>query len=381
MRPIPEKLRSLLEAPEPVLLEAGAGGERLVAISRLVFWSFIGLAPLSAVLTAGPNTPLVIWIALCTVLVAIGLSALVAMMLRRGVVIRHMGFITGAGDVTLLTLMLVVVALVGMHPVAINSQISWVVYLLAILGTTLRFDVRICLFVGLVAIVEYTLLVVWVISHWDMPVAVYAPYDGASTSVVLQTSRVVLMMAATVLAVGMVYRSRQLVYAAVTDPLTGLGNRTYFEERSRAELARASRTAAPLTLAVLDLDRFKQFNDKWGHDKGDRALKQVARVMRQESRKEDIVARWGGEEFAFVLPETDIVDAFGKMERIRTRLKSEPMTFGGDEVSLTVSCGLSEFPTDGEDANTLFAKADLRLLAAKRAGRDRTVMDEGNAAN
>lgn len=379
MRLVSKKVRNLLEPPEPVLIEAGAGGEKFIASSRLVFWCFIGLAPLGALLASGRDTPLVIWVAVFAVLAAIVLSALVVLILRRGVRIRHIGFITGAGDVTLLTLMLVVVALMGRHSIAINTQISWVVYLLAILVTSLRFDVRICLFVGFVAALEYTGLVIWVTSHWDMPVNVYSPQDFDSTSLVLQVSRVALMLAATGLSIGVVHRSRQLVYASVTDRLTGLGNRTYFEERFAAELARVSRSSAPLALAIFDLDRFKQFNDRWGHEHGDRALKLVARVMRTESRKEDVVARWGGEEFALVLPDTDASSALQKMERIRTRLKSETLVFGGHETSLTVSCGLAGFPSDGADAASLFAAADRRLLAAKRAGRDRTVMDDSSA--
>ena len=373
---MPNTLADLSRPPDPALIEAGAGGEKLVAVTRLVFWIFIGLAPLTAVLTGGRETPREIWIALAAVAIAIALSAWVVVILRRDVRVPTIGFITGAGDITVVTLTLLAVAVAGRPMVAIDSQAAWAVYLLGILATSLRYDFRICLFVGCLTVIEYVGLVLWVVSHWDIEVTAYTTTDTETTSLIIHVSRMMLMVAATALSVGIVYRSRQLVYASGTDRLTGLGNRAYFEARFRAELARASRAGDAVSLAILDLDHFKNFNDRWGHEAGDAALQLVARVMREESREEDVLARWGGEEMALVLPDTEIEGARRKVERIRMRLAGELLPIADQTAAVTISCGLAGFPADGTDAPSLFAVADRRLFAAKRTGRNRVVSDD-----
>lgn len=378
MSQIREKIREIFDPPHPALLEAGAGGERLVARTRLGFWIFIGLAPLGSLIAGRGEAPREVWIALGAVIVAIGLSAWIVLVLRHGAPIRLIGFVTGAGDVTIVTAAIIAIALAGRAEVALNSQVTWAVYLLGIVATALRFDIRICLFVGACAAVQYAAVVAWITSVWSIPIGSYAGDEPGTTSLLIQVARLMLMIAACAVAAGIVNRSRYLVLASGTDRLTGLGNRAYFEERFAAELARGRRSREPFVLVLFDLDHFKRFNDRFGHDAGDGALKAVARVMTEQSRKEDVLARWGGEEIALVLPDTDLEGARGKAERIRERLDGETLDIGSQRASITVSAGVAAYPDDGEDLETLFAAADRRLLTAKRTGRDRIVYEDSD---
>jgi diguanylate cyclase (GGDEF)-like protein len=153
-----------------------------------------------------------------------------------------------------------------------------------------------------------------------------------------------------------------LAEVARTDELTGLANRRAWDESLDRELARAKRESTPLSIAIIDLDRFKNYNDDHGHQAGDRLLKQLAAAWRQELRATDILARYGGEEFALALPGCDVMDATGLVERLRATTPS----------AQTVSAGLAVW--DGEEsAEALFGRADRALYAAKEGGRDRIV--------
>ncbi len=159
--------------------------------------------------------------------------------------------------------------------------------------------------------------------------------------------------------------------ASRTDPLTGLTNRRGHRETLDLELERARRNDAPLALVMIDLDHFKEVNDRSGHHVGDAALRRAAAVLSDGRRKIDGVARVGGEEFAFVLPNTDAHEAFTVAERLRTALRDE---FAGDAVAVTASLGVSSFPQHGATAGALLRTADEALYAAKGSGRDRSVI-------
>jgi diguanylate cyclase (GGDEF)-like protein len=153
-----------------------------------------------------------------------------------------------------------------------------------------------------------------------------------------------------------------LAEVARTDDLTGLANRRAWDEALDRELARARREETPLSIGILDLDRFKDYNDVHGHQAGDRLLKQLAAAWRQDLRVTDVIARYGGEEFALALPGCDLMDATALIERLRASTPAEQ----------TVSAGLAVW--DGqESAESLFGRADRALYAAKEGGRDRIV--------
>lgn len=163
----------------------------------------------------------------------------------------------------------------------------------------------------------------------------------------------------------------ELTAAARTDALTGLANRRELESRFAVELERSTRGGRPLAIVVLDLDWFKEFNDRFGHAAGDRALVQLAQALLRATRTSDIVARLGGEEFAVLAPETDEYEAHRLAERLRAEVRA---TFARQPEKMTVSCGVASFPVHGITAGELLHSADRALYEAKEGGRDRSVV-------
>ncbi|HXI03230.1 MAG TPA: diguanylate cyclase [Candidatus Saccharimonadales bacterium] len=160
---------------------------------------------------------------------------------------------------------------------------------------------------------------------------------------------------------------------AITDYLTGAANRSYLDSRLDLEIRRARRYGEHLSLLMLDLDDFKSVNDTSGHLVGDRALREVGQLIVATVRDVDIAARFGGEEFAVILPETPRRGAWVVAERIRVEIERHFRRRGGFEraIRLTVSGGLSCYPQDAEDPSSLISKADRALYKAKRAGKNK----------
>jgi len=167
----------------------------------------------------------------------------------------------------------------------------------------------------------------------------------------------------------------ELAELATLDQLTGLPNRRKFEERLDIELLRSRRYGRPLSLFIVDIDNFKEVNDSYGHLAGDDVLRLVAVRGREMVREIDFFARWGGDEFVFLLPETDRKQAIETSERLKTVIQSTPLRIS-DEVSvtLTVSGGISTWDSrdDGSRSKSaLFDEADRALYKAKKSGRDK----------
>jgi diguanylate cyclase (GGDEF)-like protein len=162
--------------------------------------------------------------------------------------------------------------------------------------------------------------------------------------------------------------------AAVRDPLTGLLNRRYFDEAVESAFATARRSGTPLSLIVLDLDRFSAVNNDHGHAVGDSVLRRMAKAMAGAVRVGDTAVRYGGEEFVVIAPGADTTEAVAVAERIRAAVAAAS-TVGTDAhgIGITVSAGVASLIGDELDGRDLFRAADSALLAAKRAGRDRVV--------
>ncbi len=155
---------------------------------------------------------------------------------------------------------------------------------------------------------------------------------------------------------------------ALTDPLTTLPNRRGLDLILSRELARARRAGATLCLAVLDIDHFKRINDQFGHATGDEALKHLAGVLKPILRETDTVARFGGEEFVLVLPDTPLPAAEFTVSRLLRALEHAPLDANGTPVTVRFSAGLAQW-TPQESAEHLTTRADQAMYAAKRAGR------------
>jgi diguanylate cyclase (GGDEF)-like protein len=172
------------------------------------------------------------------------------------------------------------------------------------------------------------------------------------------------------------FENARLYALANIDGLTGLYCRRYFDQRVAEEVERARRFNSTFALVLLDLDDFKQLNDTFGHVAGDRALREVAAIAASQLRGVDLAARFGGEEFAFLLPRTSLADAYAVSERIRDAVASHLVTEEGETRRLTASLGVAGWEESGvDDPSQLVIRADAALYRAKAGGKNRVVRD------
>lgn len=158
---------------------------------------------------------------------------------------------------------------------------------------------------------------------------------------------------------------------ALTDPLTGVANRRTFEASGRREVERARRYAKPFAIIIIDIDHFKKVNDSHGHDVGDVVLKEVAKVCAAQLRGTDIFARFGGEEFIALLPETDLKAGVILAERLRQAVGLQPIFSHKGPVVVTASLGLAAYQPQDKSLDDVVKRSDEALYAAKHGGRNR----------
>ncbi len=171
-------------------------------------------------------------------------------------------------------------------------------------------------------------------------------------------------------------RIEEKVEMAITDALTGLYNRHYMESHMKALVGQASELGKPLSLLVTDIDFFKSINDTYGHDAGDRVLKEFGERIKEDARSMDLICRFGGEEFVIVMPDTDRSKAYAVAERLRKSIADQPFQVEeGVEVEVTASMGISTLEDHNDTPQTLFKRADKAVYQAKRDGRNRVVAD------
>jgi diguanylate cyclase (GGDEF)-like protein len=165
-----------------------------------------------------------------------------------------------------------------------------------------------------------------------------------------------------------------LELASNTDAMTGASNRRHFMPLLRQEIIRGHRFKHRVSLLMLDIDHFKKVNDTYGHPTGDLVICTLADICRKESRQIDVVARLGGEEFAILLPETDIQEAMAMAERVRIAVeKTSVKSLGNVGFNFTVSIGAAEQPPEGKSEEELIGIADAALYQAKTSGRNRVI--------
>jgi diguanylate cyclase (GGDEF)-like protein len=164
----------------------------------------------------------------------------------------------------------------------------------------------------------------------------------------------------------------QMELLAITDGLTQLINHKHFQVMLEKEIERAKRYKRPLSLLIMDIDHFKNFNDTYGHPVGDLVLKQIAQSIREKLRVNDSAARYGGEEFAVIIPENDERGALMTAERIRQTIEQKIIMSGNDQLRVTISIGCASFPNHAATQSELIERADKALYYSKRTGRNRS---------
>ncbi|MBC8871636.1 MAG: GGDEF domain-containing protein [Planctomycetes bacterium] len=227
-------------------------------------------------------------------------------------------------------------------------------------------------FLGLIAWISLCLLVI----GWGPPL-------GSNTSRLLACTGLVGLASAVGLAARVkreMAETRELLGSymneARTDPLTGLANRRALNQELERRIAQFQRQGTPLSLLLIDVDHFKRFNDSHGHQAGDEMLCTMARALRDTVRDMDLATRYGGEEFAIVLPGTPLNDAKIAAERVRRATAEIEFTFRGAKLRDTVSVGLAQ-AMEMDDPQSLLRRADDALYAAKEAGRNRSYFHDG----
>lgn len=165
---------------------------------------------------------------------------------------------------------------------------------------------------------------------------------------------------------------KQLEISSRTDPLTNLLNRRGMEEKLTSEKERWERSDKPFSLILCDIDFFKKVNDNYGHDAGDYILIQIAKNIKKHSRKQDVICRWGGEEFLLMLPETELNGAIKLAEKLRKKVEEDVHIFKNQKIHITLSLGIASIEK-GVEIDDCIKKADLRLYAAKEGGRNKVV--------
>jgi len=171
---------------------------------------------------------------------------------------------------------------------------------------------------------------------------------------------------------------KKLKVLATHDDLTGLYNSREFLRLLQVEIERFQRYKSPLSLLMIDVDHFKNINDRYGHQSGDNVLREIATLMQRGARSIDYVARYGGEEFTILLPDIPFSEAMNVAERLRNTIANHATTLKkGQTVNVTVSIGVASFPEDATSSEELVAAADRAMYAAKVAGRNKVCCQSG----
>lgn len=367
----------LTAPPDEILADAARDGEALVARVRTWLTLLILLVPVGS-LAVQPEAPQY-WIGLGVALVAVLAAVLLDHAVRRGLYRPRLSLFTTSADVTIVSLGLFAFWLIGMPIVTTNSRVLFEVYFVAIAAAALRYSPKACALAGAMAIGQYLALsfVTWGVPGPGALSAGELTYGSFDWTI--QFGRVVMLFAATVVALAVVNRTARLRRLSTFDRLTGLFNRAYVEEYLGHELARAERERQPFVVAMLDVDHFKQFNDTFGHAAGDAALRQLADALRGALRRSDVVARYGGEEILVAMPGTQLQAALEKLDEVRVRVGLTEIELPrGGTARITVSMGVGALSLDGSRLPDLLDAADARMYAAKAAGRNR-VFGPGDA--
>jgi len=360
-----ERAQELLTAEtDQTLLRARRSAERIVAILRLAL-----VASFVVVSATDPQSGRLLLVQLLVSAVALTYAGLLYVWASRSMN-PWMPWVSCFLDVTLTSAGLSVFIVGGMPLSVVNNRVLFEAYFFAIANSALRYDWRLCIFTVALALAQFLGLSAYTLSHWNLATFVAAPDRFQPLAFVL---RLVLLTATGATAIAVARWARHLRLMVGTDELTGLSQRRPFLERVEEQLAGGASARRTLSIAVLDVDEFKKFNDAFGHIAGDRALQLLADRLRSAVRATDLVARFGGEEFVVAFPGMPVAQAVQRVEDLRVKLEQVPIPVDGVTHRLTVSAGVGSWPVDGSNFSEVLAQADARLYEAKRHGRNRVV--------
>jgi len=354
------RLRALLsDSTDQALVRARASGEVLVASMRL---GFITVFSALVLFYASPSTR---WLELGLAAGALGYGAVmfaIALKIRK----PWISWVTSTIDISLITASLLLYAWSGDPLASITNRTYFELYYFVMANAALRYDWRLCAFTTMMVLSQVLGLTAYVTSNWDLTGRFVTSFHAL---------RILILFGAGVSSVAVARWARHLRLMVGTDHLTGLSQRRPFLERIEEELQRSQgdRDRASLSIALLDFDEFKKFNDSHGHMAGDLALQLLAARLRKSVRSSDLVARFGGEEFVIAFPRMDVERAVKRVNELREELAAVPIPVGGSSHHLTVSAGVGSWPADGDSFEKVLAAVDERLYAAKSAGRNRVV--------
>jgi len=360
--------RSVREPADEIMLELASGGELLLARLRVLVCCLLLMMPIGNLLMGGDTyESLVGFVAL---LLLLAISLLWLHVSSQPVRNTWLPAVSATFDVSAVTSALLMMAL-NSPAAGLNSVVVWSCYPLAILATVLRNQLRITVFSGALAAVQFLLLSSWFLLAGDtLPASI--DYGTASWSSMLQ--RILLILVATLICATIVHRLQCQLLLAGTDGLTGLPNRLYLHHRVPQLLQAGRSEGRPLCLVLIDLDHFRVVNRELGHAMGDLALRHVVKTLRHGLAGDQPLMRIGGDEFVLLLPLPHGA-AWEKVEALRRRVQAQPFEPepGAEPRAITFSAGLACCPQDAIDLSDLMRRADLRLHHAKDAGRNRVI--------
>ncbi len=376
------EITRLWTPPDAYLIDAGLSAETWIAKVRLGLVALLVANPLVNLIVAAPGTRGPHYVSVAVTLFAALIALVASLALERGIRRPWVPMASVLLDVSLVSFALLALGVLGEPIRAVNNRIAFELYFLAIAGTCLRYDFRLTVIAGGTAFLQYLIIVLWAGAH-DLDSIRWAPWPYGRFAWIDQLSRLILLAVMTGICAAVVVRLQRLRQESNTDRLTGLFNRAYLEEFLNAEIRRSKRYLRSFAVAMIDIDHFKRFNDTYGHATGDVALRTVAAILQREVRRSDLVARYGGEEMVVVMPETTLNAARSRIEAIRQAVAEEAIKVPRreDRVRITVSAGVSCWPTDGDNTDDLVHIADARLYHAKALGRNRVVSSSVAAAS